>query len=107
MLMFLNTILSSLDATTNELLGTGSKLLDNVYSFFKTKIWPFLRDYRFIVFGLLVVLLICIIIIWALKHMPSRGRIVDIYNTTGEKQDKKKNKDMDIHDLPPEFYKRK
>lgn len=74
-------------------------------------LWSMLRDYRFIVFGVLVLLLICLIILWARKHMPSKGRITDIYDYTGERYNKKSNnkgnQQESLKDLPKEFYKKK
>lgn len=109
MLEFINITLSSLDVNTEDALNKGKLLWDKIYSFILLNIWAPIRDYRFIVFGVLVILLIFLIIIWARKYVPSKGRITDIYNATGEKQAKKskKEKENEIHNLPKEFYKRK
>lgn len=109
MLKFLKLTLSGININEKEILDKGKSLWDKLYSSVLIKIWAFIRDYRFILFTLFVILLICIIIIWALKHVPSRGRIIDVYDATGERQDKKKkkNRESELHDLPKEFYKRK
>jgi hypothetical protein len=101
--------LSISDINKDDLLNEGKSLWDKICYFIAIKIWPLIRDYRFIIFGIFVILLICIIIIWARKHIPSRGRIIDLYDATGERKDKKikRGTENELHDLPKEFYKRK
>lgn len=109
MFRFLTIVLPVLDVSKEDILETGESLWDKIYSFFIMNIWTPIRDYRFIVFGIIIILIICIIIIWARTHVPSRGRIIDIYDAMGEKQENKSkiDKENEIHDLPKEFYKRK
>lgn len=109
MFSFLTIVLPVMDVSKVNILETGGSLWDKIYSFFITNIWTPIKDYRFIACGIIIILIICIIIIWARKHLPSRGRIIDRYDATGEKQENKskKDKENEIHDLPKEFYKRK
>lgn len=109
MLEVLKITLSGLDIKKEEILDKGSSLWDHICSFFLRYIWAPIRDYKFILAGVLAILLICIVILWARKHVPSKGRITDIYDAAGEKRIKKKKRDknVEIHDLPKEFYKRK
>ncbi len=109
MFSFLTIVLPVLNVSKDNILETGELLWDKIYSFFIVNIWTPIKDYRFIAFGIIIILIICIIIIWARKHVPSRGRIIDRYDAMGEKQEtkRKKDKENEIHDLPKEFYKRK
>jgi hypothetical protein len=109
MFRFITIVLPVLNLSKDNILETGELLWDKIYSFFTMNIWTPIKDYRFIAFGIIIILIICIIIIWARKHVPSRGRIIDRYDAMGEKQENKRKKDKgnEIHDLPKEFYKRK
>ena len=78
---------------------------------------PFIRDYKFLLVILAAVLLVILIVIFAIKHMPSRGRINDVYDSAGNRREGKGVKKSNPEDygsgyqgdmsLPPEFYKRK
>lgn len=102
-------ILSGPDGKREDPFEAVKSLCEKILVFISRKIWPFIRDYRFIVFGVLLLLFIGLIIIWARKHVPSRGRIIDMYDATGKRREKKNKKiiDNELHDLPKEFYKRK
>lgn len=104
---FLKVILSDLDDKNKQILDKAGSLWEKICDFFAFRVWAIIRDYRFILFGVLVILIIFIIVGWAKKHVPSRGRITDIYDVTGERKNKKKRKTDEIHDLPEEFYRKK
>jgi len=50
-------------------------------------------DYRFFLIFMLTVLVIIVTILVAAQHMPSKGRIIDIYDAQGNKRTKRKKKD--------------
>lgn len=101
-------IMSGQNINKETIAETGKTLWEKLLNFLYFDIWPIIRDFKFIFLGLFVLLIIFIIIIWARKHVPSRGRIIDVYDATGERIDKKKKKhDHEIHNLPEDFYKKR
>ena len=55
-------------------------------------IGSFIRDYRYIIAIIAAIVLVVIIILFMKKHMPSRGRITDVYDRDGHRKDGKDKK---------------
>jgi hypothetical protein len=96
----------------DNIVSTSENIFYQIYMFIRSQIVPFVASYSFVFIGLLTVIIIFLIIKWAKNNMPSKGRITDIYDSTGAKYDpkkkkKNKNKYENLKDLPEEFYKRK
>lgn len=102
-------VLEANETSSESVLEMAQSVWETIWEFVRTRIWTSIRDYRFILCGLLILLIICIIIIYAKKHMPSKGRITDVYDATGERKDKKMKKEAErrLRDLPLEFYNKK
>ena len=66
------------------------------------KVWSFMQYHGFTLSILCTLLVIALIIKFAIKHMPSKGRITDVYDEAGNRREvekKKKKKSKDAEDI--------
>lgn len=65
--------------------------MDAVKTFFTT-LWTIIKDNSFIVIAILTLLIVALIVMLMIKHMPNKGRIIDVYDASGKKVKKHKKK---------------
>lgn len=106
-------LLEELVSKTSEAMSSFEEKVDYWWTHEGVQI---IRDFRFIIIPLIAVTLFVVIFKWARKHVPSKGRIIDMYDELGNKKEEKifsfKKKEMVseedvLHDLPPEYYQKK
>ena len=81
---------------------TNLKIPDEVLTILE-KIRSFLHDYLFLLIIIAVIMAAVLIIMFARKHMPHKGRITDLFDKNGNIKDPKKAAEEDTDEIKPNF----